>query len=185
MILGDLIVTDIGSWKINKRLKSEVRVRSISGTTKKECPQHKDCLIPSEPDKIVFHHGTNYLVIQLSPDDITNNIIALATSTKVSTQKVSVSGIPRKMINGTTKEDNTDLFLLSENKLDENFRNKQFETQGWKNKDRNKHTVGVMLSVSKNISSSVLDIDSSFDDLETILLELTSLNNRKWLCVDL
>lgn len=89
------------------------------------------------------------------------------------------------MINGTTKEDNTDLFLLSENKLDQNFRNKQFETQGWKNKDRNKHTVGVMLSVSKNISSSVLDIDSSFDDLETILLELTSLNNRKWLCVDL
>ena len=75
MILGDLIVTDIGSWKINKRLKSEVRVRSISGTTKKECPQHKDCLIRSEPDKIVFHHGTNYLMIQLLPDDIANNII--------------------------------------------------------------------------------------------------------------
>ena len=124
-------------------------------------------------------------MIQLLLDDIANNIIALATSTKISTKKVFVSGIPRKMINGTTKEDNTDLFLLSENKLDQNFRNKLFETQGCKNKDRNKHTVGVMLSVSKNISSSVLDIDSSFDDLETILLELASLNNRKWLCVDL
>ena len=180
-----MIVTDIDSWKINKRLKSEVRVGSISGTTKKECPQHKDRLIPSEPDKIVFHHGTNYLVIQLLPDDIANNIIALAISTKISIKKVFVSGIPRKMINGTTKEDNTDLFLLSENKLDQNFRNKQFETQGCKNNDRNKHTVGIMLSVSKNISSSILDIDSSFDNLETILLELASLNNRKWLCVDL
>ena len=97
MVLGDSIVKDIDGWKLNKRLKSIEIVRSISGATTKRMSHHaKTCLIDSKPDKIVLHHGTNDLSAKSSPDDIVNNIITLATSTKTSTNKVFVSGITKR-----------------------------------------------------------------------------------------
>ena len=81
----------------------------------------KDSLIPSEPVAIVFHHGTNCLVTQSLPDNIANNIIALATTTKLVPTKFSFQVLPRETISGTTKEGNTDIFLLPETKLDDTF----------------------------------------------------------------
>ena len=82
MILSDSILKDIDGWRHNKRLKSTEVVGSLSRATTNGMPRHTtDCLIHSEPDKIVLNHRINSFSKNLSPDDITNNIIRLATST--------------------------------------------------------------------------------------------------------
>lgn len=79
-----------------------------------------------------------------------------------------------------------DIFIRSENKLDETVSKKQFEIQGYKTfrEDRNKHGAGVMLYLNENILCRVLDIGSNFNDLETIFLEFF-LRNKTWLCLGL
>ena len=71
----------------------------------------RGCLINSEPDTIVLHHGTNDLSTKSSPDDIVKNIITLATSTKTSTNNVFVSGITK--INDKWNDKGRKVILLS------------------------------------------------------------------------
>ena len=46
---------------MNKRKKSTVSVRCISGATINAMKQFKGCLEDSSPYNIIFHHGTNNL----------------------------------------------------------------------------------------------------------------------------
>ena len=62
MIVGDSIVKYIYGWRLNKRTRSTVSVRSIPGTRAKEMIQHvKGCLEDTSPDFIILHHGKNDL----------------------------------------------------------------------------------------------------------------------------
>ena len=52
LILGDSIVKNIEVWRLNKRMKSSVAVKSIPGATTKGMKHHiKGCLEGNSPDQ--------------------------------------------------------------------------------------------------------------------------------------
>ena len=61
LILGDSTVKHVEGWWLNKRKKSTVSARCISGATINAMKQFKGCLEDSSPYNIIFHHGTNNL----------------------------------------------------------------------------------------------------------------------------
>ena len=94
MIVGDSIVKYIYGWRLNKRTRSTVSVRSIPGTRAKEMIQHvKGCLEDTSPDFIILHHGTNDLNSNSTSEEIADKIFNLADSIKTSKTQVFVSGL--------------------------------------------------------------------------------------------
>ena len=60
LILGDSIIKNVGDWRLNRRMKSIVSVRSIFGATTKAIKHHvMICLEDESLDTILLHHGTN------------------------------------------------------------------------------------------------------------------------------
>ena len=94
MIVGDSIVKYIDGWRLNKRTRSTVSVRSIPGTRAKEMIQHvKGCLEDTSPDFIILHHGTNDLNGNSICEEIADKILNLAASISTSKIQVFVSGL--------------------------------------------------------------------------------------------
>ena len=65
LILKDSITKNVDGWKLNRRMKSMVSVRSISGATTKAMKHYvMGCLEDGSPDlllhiTILLHHGTS------------------------------------------------------------------------------------------------------------------------------
>ena len=78
----------------------------------------------------------------------------------------------------------TDIYLISETKLNQSFPNQQFQIYGYKTfrMDRDKYGGGILFYVNENIPSKVLRLNSTPNDNEVIALEF-SIKNLKWLCV--
>ena len=62
LIKGDSIVKNIERWRLIKRMKSSVAVKSIPGATTNGMKHPiKGCLEDNFPDSIILHVGTNNL----------------------------------------------------------------------------------------------------------------------------
>ena len=73
LIVGDSIVKNIEGWRLNKRIKFSVAVKSIPGATTKGMKHHiKGCLEDNSLDSIILHVGTNNLKNKESVEDIAN-----------------------------------------------------------------------------------------------------------------
>ena len=82
-IVGDSIVNHIDGWRLNKRIRSTVSVRSIPGaTTKGMIHQVKGCLDDTSPDFITSHHGTNDSNGNGTSEKIADKILNLGVSIK-------------------------------------------------------------------------------------------------------
>ena len=94
LIVGDSIVKHIDGWRLNKRMRSTVSVRSIPGTTTKGMIHHvKGCLEDTSPDCIILHHGTNDLNSNSTSEEIADKILNLVASIKTSKTQVFVYGL--------------------------------------------------------------------------------------------
>ena len=74
LLVGDSTVKNIKEWRLNKRIKFSVAVKSIPGATTKGMKHHiKECLEDNSPDSIILHVGTNNLKNKESVEDIAND----------------------------------------------------------------------------------------------------------------
>ena len=71
LIIGDSIVKNIEGWRLNKRIKSTVLVKSISGATTKGMKHLED----NSPDTAILHFGTNNLKNNESVEHIATGIM--------------------------------------------------------------------------------------------------------------
>ena len=79
LTVGDSIVKNIEGWRLNKRMKFSVAVKSIPGATTKGEKHHiKGCLEDNSPDSIMLHVGTNNLKNKESAEGIANDIMDVA-----------------------------------------------------------------------------------------------------------
>ena len=94
LIVGDLIVKNVKGWRLNKRMKSSVAVKSIPGSTEKGMKHHiKGCLEDNSPYSIILHVGTNNLKNKESAEDIANDIMDVAIFIWNKKTNVYVSGL--------------------------------------------------------------------------------------------
>ena len=94
LIVGDSIIKNIEGWRLNKRMKSSVAVKSIPGATTKGIKHHiKGCLEDNSPDSIILHVGTNNLKNKESVEDIANDITDNAIFIRNEESNVFVSGL--------------------------------------------------------------------------------------------
>ena len=94
LIVGDSIVKHIDGWRLNKRMRSTLSVRSIPGTTTKGMIHHvTSCLEDASPDFIILHHGMNDLSGYSTSEEVADKILNLATSIKTSKNQVFASGL--------------------------------------------------------------------------------------------
>ena len=94
LIVGDSIVKNIEGWRLNKRMKFSVAVKSIPGTATKGVKHHiKGCLEDNSPDSIMLHVGTNNLKNKESAESIANDIMDVAIFIRNEQTSVFVSGL--------------------------------------------------------------------------------------------
>ena len=92
LIVGDSIIRDIEGWRMKKRMKSFVSVKSISGASSKAMVHHvRGCLTDLTPDRVILHCGTNSLKEEKNLEIIADDIINLAVSIKSEVEEVYVS----------------------------------------------------------------------------------------------
>ena len=79
LIVGDSIIKNIEGWRLNKRMKSSVAVKSIPCATTKGMKNHiKGYLGDNSPDSVILHVGTNNLKNKESVEDIADDIVDVA-----------------------------------------------------------------------------------------------------------
>ena len=94
LIVGDSIVKNTEGWRLNKRMKFSVAVKSIPGArTKGEKHHIKGCLEDNSPDSIMLHVGTNNLKNKESAESIANDIMDVAIFIRNEQTSVFVSGL--------------------------------------------------------------------------------------------
>ena len=94
LIKGDSIVKNIERWRLSKRMKSSVAVKSIPGAITKGMKHHiKGCLEDNFPDSIILHVGTNNLKNKESVEDIANDIMDVSIFVRDEKTNVFVSGL--------------------------------------------------------------------------------------------
>ena len=78
-IVGESILKHVDGWCLNKRMKSNVSVRSIPGASTNGMIHHvKGCLEDISPDTVILHHGTNDLKSGNTSEKIATDIVNLA-----------------------------------------------------------------------------------------------------------
>ena len=94
IIVGDSIAKDIEGWRLNKRMKSPVAVKSIPGATTKSMKHHiKGRLEDNSPDSVILHVGTSNLKNKESVEDIANDVMNMAIFIRNEKTNVFVSGL--------------------------------------------------------------------------------------------
>ena len=94
LTVWDSIVKNIEGWRLNKRMKSSVAVKSIPDAATKGMKHHvKGCLEDNSPDPIILHVGTNNLKNNESVEEIANHIMDVAMSIRNEKNNVFVSGL--------------------------------------------------------------------------------------------
>ena len=74
---------NIEGWRLNKRIKSTVRVKSIPGATTTGMKHHvRGYLEKNSPDTAIIHFGTNNLKNNEGAEDIATDIMSLVISVK-------------------------------------------------------------------------------------------------------
>ena len=118
VILGDSILRNVYGNTISKatKFKKHVIVKHFSGA---KVDDMKHCMKSTQeksPAQIIFHIGTNDLVTNKDSNEIANEIVQLAKSTKTDKSKVAISSlVPRKdKLNAKAKEVTTFLKEKSE-----------------------------------------------------------------------
>ena len=112
LIKGDSIVKIIEGWRLNKRMKSSVDVKSILGATTKGMKHHnKGCLEDNSPDSIILHVGSNNLKNKESAEDIANDIMGFTIFIKNEKTNAFVSGLTVRNDRLNDKEKNVNSLL--------------------------------------------------------------------------
>ena len=94
LIIGDSIVKHIDGWRLNKRMRSTVSVRSISGAITKDMVHDvKGSLEDTSPDFMIFNHCANDLNGNSTSEEIADKILNLPASVKSSKNQVFVFGL--------------------------------------------------------------------------------------------
>ena len=94
LLVGDSILTHVEGWRLNKRMKSTVSVRSIPGASKSGMAHHvKGCLEDISPDTVILHHGTNDLKSSNTSEKIAADIVNLVLTIQNEKTKVFTSGL--------------------------------------------------------------------------------------------
>ena len=76
--MGDFILKHAEGWRLKKRMKSNVSVRSIPGASTNCMIHHvKGCLKDISPDNVSLHHGTNDLKSGNTSEKIAIDIVWL------------------------------------------------------------------------------------------------------------
>ena len=92
--MGDSILKHVGGWRLNKRMKSNVSVRSIPGTSTNGMVHHvKECLEDISPDTVMLNHETNDLKNVNTSEKIATGIFNLALTIQSEKIKVFISGL--------------------------------------------------------------------------------------------
>ena len=100
--MGDSILKHVEGWRLNKRMKSNVSVRSIPGASTNGMIHHiKGCLEDISPDTVILHHGTNDLKSGNTSEKIATDIVNLALTIQNEKTNVFISGL-------TIRNDNLD-----------------------------------------------------------------------------
>ena len=87
-MVGDLIVKSIKGWRLSKRMKSSVAVKSIPDATTKGKMHHiKGYLEDNSPDSIILNKNKE------TTEDIVNNIRDIAILISKEGTNVFVSGL--------------------------------------------------------------------------------------------
>ena len=83
-------------------------------------------------------------------------------------------------------QNNINISLFSEIKLDETFPNQQLKISGYKmfRRDRNKRGGDIMFYINENILCKTVNVEGLPDDCEVTLIQL-SIKSQKWLCIGL
>ena len=104
-IIGDSIIKDVKSFKLNKSIPSttKVYVKSFSGATSEDMKTFVKPSLKFKPDLWILHTGTNDLRSEAKPAEIADNIIQLAVTLKSEENEVAVSSIVERGINLTGK----------------------------------------------------------------------------------
>ena len=93
-MVGDLIVKSIKGWRLSKRMKSSVAVKSIPDATTKGKMHHiKGYLEDNSPDSIILNVGTNNFKNKETTEDIANNIRDIAILISKERTNVFVFGL--------------------------------------------------------------------------------------------
>ena len=70
-LIAEAMVKNIDGWRLNKKMKSSVAVKSIAGATTKNMRRHiKGRLEDNSPDSVILHVGTNNIKNKESVEDI-------------------------------------------------------------------------------------------------------------------
>ena len=110
LIVGDSIIKNIEGWRLNKRMKSSVAVKSIPCATTKGMKNHiKGYLGDNSPDSVILHVGTNNLKNKESVEDIANDImdIAIFIRNEKTNVFVSVLTVRNDRLNDKGKSENS------------------------------------------------------------------------------
>ena len=94
LIVGYSIVKNMEGWRLNKRMKSSVAVKSVLGATTKGMKHHiKGCLEDNSPDSVILHVGTNNLKNKESVEDIANDTLDIVIFIRNEKTNVFVSDL--------------------------------------------------------------------------------------------
>ena len=81
---------ELKGWKLSDE-KNKVVVKYFSGAKTKDMESYIIPTVEQNPETIIVHYGTSDLKRDSSPEEITRDIINLATSCKCQTNKVTLS----------------------------------------------------------------------------------------------
>ena len=94
LIVGDSSLKYVEGWRLNKRMKSTISVRSIPGTsTNGMAHRVKSCLEDISLDTVILQHGANDLNSSNTADKIVTLTVNLALTIQSETTKVFISGL--------------------------------------------------------------------------------------------
>lgn len=103
---------DIEGWRLNKRMKYNVAVKSNPDATTNSVERHvRGCLEDYSPNTAILHYRTNNLKNNENAEDILTDIMTLAISVKSEKKTVVVSGITVRYDKFMDKEKNVDSML--------------------------------------------------------------------------
>ena len=103
IVAVDYILKNVGRWRLDKRMESNVSVRFIPGASTNGMAHHvKGCLGDISPDTIILHHETNDMKIGNAAEKIANNRSNLAVNIRSEKTKVLISKL--KFLNNFWKK---------------------------------------------------------------------------------
>ena len=101
LIIGDSIIKHVNLWDLSKKLKPKckVMVRSFPGATTQCMNDYVKPSIRAQPDHFILHVGTNNLISDSTPTEVTRKVFDIAGRLKSDTCDVNISELITRMDN--------------------------------------------------------------------------------------